>query len=123
MGATSSPGRKSFLEDDALINLNTTDVIEQTGCTVRSYLSVEDRLAAAQERSPDIAVLDLNIRGKARYELADWLHERKRQIIFITGYENPAIEARWHDKPVCRKLCAPSMLRELLLRTIDESRS
>ena len=81
-----------LLEDDALINLNTTDVIEQTGCTVRSYLSVEDRLAAAQERSPDIAVLDLNIRGKARYELADWLHERKRQIIFITGYENPAIE-------------------------------
>ena len=87
-----------FLEDDALINLSTTEMIEQMGCVVRSYMSVEDGLAAVQQQLPDIAVLDVNIRGRASYELADWLHERNVPIVFVTGYGSPAIEGRWRDR-------------------------
>lgn len=103
-----------LLEDDALINLNSTDMIEQMGCRVRSYMSVEDGFAAAQEQLPHVAVLDINIRGRLSYDLADWLRERDVPIVFVTGYDSPAIDGHWREVPVCRKPCAPSSLRELL---------
>ena len=110
------------LEDDALINLNTTDMIEQMGCTVRSYMNVEDGLTAAQQQLPDLAVLDVNIRGRPSYELADWLEGRGVPIVFVTGYDSPAIEGNWRTRPVCRKPCIPSMLKEQMVLALAARR-
>jgi FixJ family two-component response regulator len=111
-----------LLEDDALINLSTTEMIEQMGCAVRSYMSVEDGLAAAEELLPDIAVLDVNIRGKARYELAEFLQERNVPLVFVTGYDSPAVDGPWREKPVCRKPCVSSQLKELLMAALADRR-
>jgi DNA-binding response OmpR family regulator len=47
---------------------------------------VARRLAA--ECSPDLAVVDVNLRGEMAYELMDWLHDRGTRVIVISGYEN-----------------------------------
>ena len=44
-------------------------------------MTVEDGLAAARETLRDVAVLDVNIRGKPRYELAHFLQRRSVPII------------------------------------------
>ncbi len=85
-------------------------------------MTVEDGLAAARETLRDVAVLDVNIRGKPRYELARFLQRRSVPIVFVTGYDSPAIEGRSRDKPVCRKPCVPSELKELLMTVLTERR-
>ena len=110
--------RVLFLEDDAFINLSTTEILEEMGCTVRSYMRLNEGITAAKEELPDVAVLDVNVNGQLCYELADLLHEQKIPIVFLTGYDSPALQGRWRDRPVCRKPCDPRELRALLVKAL-----
>ena len=110
--------RVLLLEDDSLINLSTTEIIEEMGCTVSSFMRLNEGITAAKEESPDVAVLDVNIGGQLSYELADLLHEQKIPIVFLTEYDSPAIEGKWRDRPVCRKPCDSRELRALLIKAL-----
>jgi len=110
--------RVLLLEHDSLINLSTTEIIEEMGCTVSSFMRLNEGITAAKEELPDVAVLDVNIGGQLSYELADLLHEQKVPIVFLTGYDSPAVEGRWRDRPVCRKPCDSRELRALLIKAL-----
>jgi DNA-binding LytR/AlgR family response regulator len=94
------------LEDDALINLNTTETIQAMGCVV-----------------PDVAVLDVNINGRMSYELAQLVVDRDVPIIFLTGYDSPAVEEKWRQYPVCRKPCDENRLKRPLVEALAGRRS
>jgi DNA-binding response OmpR family regulator len=114
--------RVLLLEDDALINLSTTEILQSMGCVVRSFMHVDEAVKAAYEQVPDLAVLDVNIHGKMSYELAEWLDARQVPIVFVTGYDSPSIVGKWRDRPVCRKPCNPVQFQNLLVETFSARR-
>ena len=40
----------------------------------------------AAEYNPDLALVDVNLKGEMAYPLMDWLHDRGARIIVISGY-------------------------------------
>lgn len=103
--------RVFLLEDDALINMSTAELIEDMGYAVQSYMRVDACFAAVRDRLPDVAILDVNIAGANSYELADWLQERDVPIVFLTGFDkDPLLRGR----PACSKPCEAALLRKLI---------
>ena len=112
-----------LLEDDFLINAATADLLQEFGCEVTAVLDVRGALDALEEDRPQVAVLDINIRGEHSYPVADRLHQLHIPIVFLTGYDVPALEGPWSRYSVCRKPCDPALLRRFLteaLRTQED---
>lgn len=117
-----SPPKVLLLEDDAVVNLSTTELIEGMGYTVRSCMHLADAVSKAQEELPDVAILDVNIGGTTSYVLAHWLRQQGVPIIFVTGYET--VSPSWlRDAPLCRKPCSEDRLRPLLANTLKHTLS
>jgi len=45
-----------------------------------------DTLRLATEEKPDVAVVDINLKGEMAYELIDQLHDRGVRIVVASGY-------------------------------------
>lgn len=66
--------------------------------------SLNAALEALEEGLPvDAAVLDINLRGRAVYEVADLLAERGIPFLFATGYGPDLIPPAHQARPVCTK--------------------
>jgi DNA-binding response OmpR family regulator len=62
--------------------------LEQAGMIVAGPVAtVREAQALAAERHPDLALVDVNLKGEMAYELMDWLHDRGVCVVVITGYE------------------------------------
>jgi CheY-like chemotaxis protein len=111
------------LEDDALINLNTTETIQAMGCIVHPFMRLSDAFAAIQLDMPDLAVLDVNINGRMSYDLVQLLVDGDVPIVFLTGYDSPALDEKWRQHPVCRKPCDENGLKQLLVEALATRRN
>lgn len=112
-----------LLEDDASINLGTTEMIEGFGYTVRSCLNVADAVhCVTEEEKPDLAILDVKIGDTTSYVLADWLRLRGVPIIFVTAYDLVA-PSSLQDAPVCRKPFREEHLKALMVDVLNRSAS
>ncbi|MDQ0455592.1 hybrid sensor histidine kinase/response regulator [Rhizobium paknamense] len=108
-------------EDDFLIRLSTTEILEEAGMQVLEAGSIAESLAAVETASPDILVTDLHLPDGSGSDLARVLREKRSDlpVIFATGdsrssaageiegaeimakpYSHAALEA------MIRKLCA-----------------
>ena len=79
------------VEDEYLIALNIEMVIVDLGASVLGPFSqIDDALSALQGNTglPDAAILDINIRGRHVFPVADRLQERNIPFVFATGYDN-----------------------------------
>lgn len=104
-----------FLEDDAILNVSTTAVLEELGFKVRAVLRLDAAWESTRRRLPDAAVLDVQLHGTSTsLELAEWLDERGVPIIFLTGYTSPTARGRWRRHPRARKPLNPDELVQLL---------
>jgi len=112
--------RVLLLEDDALINMDTAQLLEGMGYAVQSYMHLEPCFAAVRNELPDAAVLDVNIAGATSYELADWLEKRRVPVIFLTGFEleDPLLRGR----ATCSKPCETALLRKLIADALTGER-
>jgi DNA-binding response OmpR family regulator len=82
--------RVLLLEDEALINLNTVELLEEMGCKAAGYLNLNDAWEAARRQIPDVAILDVNLHDTTTsLTFADWLHEKDVPIVFLTGLALP----------------------------------
>jgi len=43
-----------------------------------------ERLVA--EEKPDLAVVDVNLKGEMAYDLIDWMHDRGIRVVVVSGY-------------------------------------
>ena len=111
-----------LLEDDALINLNTADMMADMGCVVRPFYNLHEAMANAAERLPDVAVLDVKIEQQMSYHFAEWLHDRRVPIVFLTGYDTSSLQEKWRQHPKCLKPCDAAELRELLIAALTAGR-
>jgi len=67
-----------------------------------------------------VAVLDVNLRGKAIFPAAETLRNRGIPIVFSTGYGQAGIEAQWKDCPVVQKPFALGQLQAALAQLMHK---
>jgi DNA-binding NtrC family response regulator len=63
--------------------------LERMGMVVAGPVATaREAQCLATECPPDVAVVDVNLKGEMAYELMDWLHDRSICVIVTSGYED-----------------------------------
>lgn len=98
-------GRVLVVEDERLIAMELCKVLASLGWDVAGpAASIEDAVELLREAPfPDVAVLDVNLNGKAVYPVAERLRILDVPFIFCTGYDELDQSERYRDDPVIRK--------------------
>ncbi|WP_291858100.1 HWE histidine kinase domain-containing protein [Bradyrhizobium sp.] len=86
--ALSLDGKKVFVvEDDGLIAIDVTDVLQQAGAIVIGpYARLAEGLSAAEDKDFDIALLDVDLSGKPSWPIASLIQKRGIPVVLTTGY-------------------------------------
>lgn len=105
-----------IVEDEVLAALMYQSEFEDAGWDVLGpAFSVSSALDLLEARTPDIAVLDVNLQGVLCWPVALELHQRRVPLIFATAYRSWAEEA-----PTCLRgygcIDKPVDLSRLLIR-------
>ena len=102
-------------EDEAIIRLGLTRILEEAGHTVYSAADGEAALALADSRTPDLAILDIKMPRMDGLETAARLYERTPvPVIFLTAYSDRDLVERAAKLPVLGYLVKPLRESELL---------
>jgi CheY-like chemotaxis protein len=93
------------VEDEGLILMMLTDLLQELGCEVAAAERRTDRaVAAARAAAIDAALLDVNLGdGQTSYAIADVLAARGIPFAFLTGYGGGALSAEHRGRPVLAK--------------------
>ena len=92
-------GRRILLvEDEILICLLIETILADAGYEVAVANSIEEALAAVDAGQPAAAILDLNLKGKKVYPVAEKLAALNIPFIFATGGGGKDIEG-FADRP------------------------
>lgn len=83
-----SSGTVLVVEDEALIRLNTIDILQEQGLTVLEAGTGADALVIAARTTPDVLIVDVGLPDTSGVELARKLRERHGSlpVIFATGH-------------------------------------
>jgi two-component SAPR family response regulator len=111
-GADLAGLRILIVEDEFLLAMELEMLLQQRGCMVLGPVSsVDQALAMLDGEPPDVALLDVNLKGERATPVAVALHARGVPFVLITGYSGRQLsepelhEAPRVDKPVsCRAL-------------------
>jgi DNA-binding LytR/AlgR family response regulator len=119
-GACLEGRRVLVAEDEFLLALELEAVLQRRGCVVLGPVAtVEAALAVVDRRSPDGAVLDVNLRGRRATPVAARLRARSVPFVLVTGYgerqlDEPELRGPIHlDKPVNGERLLRSLARAL----------
>jgi CheY-like chemotaxis protein len=77
--------RVLIVEDEVLICMLIETILDDAGYQVALAHSVPEALEAIEQGQVDLAILDLNLRGKKVYPVAERLAARGTPFIFATG--------------------------------------
>jgi CheY-like chemotaxis protein len=92
------------VEDEAIISFLLEDMLGELGASeVRLAGSVAQALSLIDARSPDLAVLDVNLGGERAYPIAERLEGDGVPFVFTTGYGRSGLDPRWAVKTVVQK--------------------
>jgi CheY-like chemotaxis protein len=79
--------RVLVVEDEAMIRILVTDMLGELGHTIAAEAGhIDQALELAKSAEFDLAILDVNLRGKLITPVAEMIRARGRPIIFATGY-------------------------------------
>lgn len=110
--------RVLILEDEYFIASDLSDALERAGAeVVGPFNRSTSALAAIEARAPDSAVLDINLGGEVRFDVADALAARHVPFVITSGYDRTSMPARHAAAPFCQK---PVTTRDLL-QTLAQS--
>ena len=91
-------------EDEPMIRIMVTDMLEELGHRVVAEAGdVEEGAKLAQSTDFDLAILDVNVRGKLITPVAELLRARGRPIIFATGYGSDGLPEGFREFPALPK--------------------
>ena len=91
-------------EDEALVSMLIEDMLADAGAVVVGpAATLDEALSLARTETVDIALLDVNLAGKAIFPVADVLCERGVPFIFASGYGEAGIIEDHRGAPVLQK--------------------
>lgn len=115
-------GRVLVVEDESLIAMLVEDMLDLMGYEVSdSAATLEDGILAAARGDFDVAMLDVNLRGKMSFPIADLLTERQIPFVFVSGYSTKGIEPRFVGSPALQKPYPIEALEQILERLTARS--
>ena len=104
-----------YLEDEAIIAMETVEVLKDMGFTAINMaysLPMAEKFMA--EGKPDIALLDVNLsHGRTSFELGQKLLSEGVPVVFATGYASASLPADPRAM-VIEKPVTPAMLERAL---------
>ena len=108
--------RVLVVEDDFLVSLATTDLLESEGCVIVGPAAhLAEALRLAQSESLDAGVLDIDIAGEMVWPVAEALHRRQIPFLFLSAFPQlntmPLLLAR---APYLEKPLQPARLLHFL---------
>ena len=109
-------GHRILVVEDEMLNLAMLeDILTEAGCeSVAAAATIDQAIALIDERVFDAALLDIILKGKHSYTVADALAARGVPFVFVTGNSVPEIEHGYRDRPVLRKPFKEEKLIEAL---------
>lgn len=109
-------GRRVLVaDDDSLVAMGMQLALEDLGCTVVGpATTLEGALRLAAAEVVDVAVLDVNLRGRETWTVADVLLARKVPYVFTSGYGDMEAEAAARGAKVLVKPFHPDQLAPAL---------
>ncbi len=107
--------RVMVVEDELLVAMLIEETLIDHGCEVIGpFSTVETALHAAQDGTMNVAVLDVNLRGKRVYPVAEMLESRGIPFLLMSGYGRDGIPAEHPGWSACSKPFLPSDLLRAL---------
>lgn len=96
--------RVLVVEDEAMVSMLIEDMLDDLGYEVAAVAArLEAAREAAETASFDLAIVDLNLAGRATYPVADRLAARRIPFAFVTGYGATGLQPEYSDVPVLQK--------------------
>jgi DNA-binding NtrC family response regulator len=107
--------RVLIVEDEAAISMLIEDMVLDYGTEiVGPAATVEHAMSLIGSEHIDAAILDVNLRGRMVFDLADAIRSGGVPVVFATGYGTHVIPDRFKDAPVLEKPFTSDALREAL---------
>lgn len=98
-------------EDEFLVAVLLEEDLKAAGWTVVGPFSdLDAALEAARRERFDLAVLDINLKGRLVYPLADELSERGIPLVFLSGYGWASLPSQYRSLPRILKPYDPAVL-------------
>ena len=94
------------IEDEYFVAEVLSEILGDAGAVIAGPIGwADDALAFVEHHGStlDGAILDVNLHGRASYPIADALAERGVRFVFITGYDETALESAYRHHPRCEK--------------------
>jgi DNA-binding NtrC family response regulator len=115
--------RVLIVEDDNILAINLADELASEGAKVIGPApTVTDALDVIARTDLDGAIVDINLRGKAAFPVADALADRHIPFVFATGYlVAHHIPARHANVRRFEKPTAPSVICRALEEAMPEA--
>jgi CheY-like chemotaxis protein len=96
--------RVLLVEDESVIAMLTENMLAELGCEdIAIAGSIAQALNAIDRNPPDLAVLDVNLRGQMVLPVAEKLAAAGIPFAFATGYGASDVLAGWKRYPVIQK--------------------
>jgi len=97
--------------------------LEQWGMIVAGPVATaREAQSLVMECRPDLAVVDVNLKGEMGYRLMDWLYDRGIHVVVISGYEDlPGSLEKF--AAILQKPFTDAVLLTTLKRTLEPGRT
>lgn len=103
-----------LVEDEELVALELSAELSRLGWAVVGPAGTLAEARALLSKDFDAAVLDVNLRGRLVYPVAEELEKLSVPFVFCTGYEKADPEGRFPGVPVIRKPAQPKAISAAL---------
>jgi CheY-like chemotaxis protein len=103
-------------EDEPLVSLDVTQLLQEFGATVVAASSVRTALIFADGTKIAAAVLDINLAGEDCSPVCQRLSELGIPFLFHTGYTDAPVFKMWSAAPVINKPASGERIIEALTR-------
>jgi CheY-like chemotaxis protein len=109
-------GHRILVVEDEMMNLAMLeDILAEAGCeSVAVAATIDQAIALVDGRVFDAALLDIKLKGKNSYAVADALAARGVPFVFATGNSVRDVKDGYQNRPVLRKPFKAEKLVEAL---------
>jgi two-component SAPR family response regulator len=120
-GAGLKGRRVLVVEDECLLGMELEALLQENGCEVLGPAStVEWALALIYDDKPDLALLDVNLKGVRATPVATALRERGVPFVLVTGYSRAQTsEPELHAAPRIDKPVNARDLKRAMAQALD----